>query len=228
MYYEGPTFLLLIAGIALAMWTQFKVKSTYKKFGKVRSQGGLTGAKAAERILAQSGVHGVGVEESGGFLSDHYDPRSRTVRLSPDTFRTNSLAALAVAAHECGHALQHAKGYAPLNFRHALLPVANLGSGALVWIMVLGGLFLGLPPLVDAGIVFFAGAVLFHVVTLPVEFNASSRALAILSNHGYLVGEENAGAKKVLNAAALTYVASATIAVLQLVRLLILRDSMRD
>ncbi len=228
LYFGDFTFLLLIPAIALALWTQFRVKSTYKKFARVRSARGWSGAQVAQRILAQNGLHHVAVEETPGLLSDHYDPRSRTVRLSTDNYRNPSLAALAVAAHECGHALQHAGGYAPLRFRHSLLPAANLGSGALVWIMVLGGLFLGLTPLIDAGILFFSGAVLFHIVTLPVEFNASSRALAILSNHGYLVGEENRGARKVLNAAALTYVASATMAVLQLIRLLILRSSMDD
>ncbi len=227
-FYYDPTIILVLIGILLAMVAQGRVKSAYRKYSQVRSRHGASGATVAQEILRAHGLHDIEVEETTGFLSDHYDPRVRKVRLSSDNYRTNSLAALAVAAHECGHALQHAQGYSPLAWRHALLPVANIGSGPLIWVLVLVGLFAGFPPLVDAGIVFFAGAVLFHVVTLPVEFNASSRAMAILSNRGYLSPDESRGAKAVLNAAALTYVASATVAVLNLVRLLVLRNSMDD
>ena len=227
-FYYDATMLLILPAFVMAIWAQSRVKSTYRRYSQVRSSRGVAGADIAREILQRNGLSNVGVEEVPGVLSDHYDPRSRTVRLSTDNFRNPSLAALAVAAHECGHAIQHATGYAPLRWRHTILPAANLGSGWMVWVLVMAGLFFSYPPLVDAGILFFAGAVVFHIVTLPVEFNASSRALAILSNGGYLVGDENDGARKVLNAAAMTYVASAAMAVLQLARLLILRSSMRD
>ncbi len=228
MFLYDPTYLLLIPAIILAMWSQSRVKSTYAKYSRIRSQRGLSGAQVAERILRDNGIHNVRVEETQGVLSDHYDPTTRTVRLSPHNYRADSLAAVAVAAHECGHAIQHARAYSPLALRSAILPVANIGSSPLIWVLVMAGFLFSFPALIDAGIVFFSGAVLFHLVTLPVEFNASSRALAILSSNGYLATAEQEGARKVLNAAALTYVASATVSVLNLVRLLILRNSMRD
>lgn len=183
----------------------------------------LSGAETARRILSEQGIYDVAVEETGGSLSDHYDPSSKVVRLSSDNFHGHHLAGLAVAAHEVGHAIQHANGYLPLNLRHAILPVANLGS-SLGFPMVIGGMLFSFTSLIDIGILFFAGAVIFQLVTLPVEFNASSRAMAILSQ-GYLAGDEVSSAKKVLNAAAMTYVAAAATAVMQLVHLLLMRGS---
>ena len=161
------------------------------------------------------------VEETSGSLSDHYDPRTKVVRLSSDNFHGHHLAGLAVAAHEVGHAIQHAQGYLPLNVRHAILPVANLGS-SLGFPLIMAGMIFGATGLIDIGILFFAGAVVFQIATLPVEFNASSRAMAILSQ-GYLAGDEVSSAKRVLNAAAMTYVAAAATAVLQLVHMFFLR-----
>ena len=215
-----PFFLI---PIILVGWAQMRVRSAFKKYSQVPSMARLSGAETARRILSEQGIYDVAVEETGGSLSDHYDPSSKVVRLSSDNFHGHHLAGLAVAAHEVGHAIQHANGYLPLNLRHAILPVANLGS-SLGFPMVIGGMLFGFTGLIDIGILFFAGAVIFQLVTLPVEFNASSRAMAILSQ-GYLAGDEVSSAKKVLNAAAMTYVAAAATAVMQLVHLLLMRGS---
>ena len=216
----SPFFLI---PMILVGWAQMRVRSAFKKYNQVPSMARLSGAETARRILSEQGIYDVAVEETGGSLSDHYDPSSKVVRLSSDNFHGHHLAGLAVAAHEVGHAIQHANGYLPLNLRHAILPVANLGS-SLGFPMVLGGMFFGFTGLIDIGILFFAGAVMFQLVTLPVEFNASSRAMVILSQ-GYLAGDEVSSAKKVLNAAAMTYVAAAATAVMQLVHLLFMRGS---
>ena len=216
----SPFFLI---PIILVGWAQMRVRSAFKKYSQVPSMARLSGAETARRILSEQGIYDVAVEETGGSLSDHYDPSSKVVRLSSDNFHGHHLAGLAVAAHEVGHAIQHANGYLPLNLRHAILPVANLGS-SLGFPMVIGGILFGFTGLIDIGILFFAGAVIFQLVTLPVEFNASSRAMAILSQ-GYLAGDEVSSAKKVLNAAAMTYVAAAATAVMQLVHLLLMRGS---
>ena len=216
----SPFFLI---PIILVGWAQMRVRSAFKKYSQVPSMARLSGAETARRILSEQGIYDVAVEETGGSLSDHYDPSSKVVRLSSDNFHGHHLAGLAVAAHEVGHAIQHANGYLPLNLRHAILPVANLGS-SLGFPMVIGGMIFGFTGLIDIGILFFAGAVIFQLVTLPVEFNASSRAMAILSQ-GYLAGDEVSSAKKVLNAAAMTYVAAAATAVMQLVHLLLMRGS---
>ncbi|MBT4979651.1 MAG: zinc metallopeptidase [Gemmatimonadetes bacterium] len=216
----SPFFLI---PIILVGWAQMRVRSAFKKYSQVPSMARLSGAETARRILSEQGIYDVAVEETGGSLSDHYDPSSKVVRLSSDNFHGHHLAGLAVAAHEVGHAIQHANGYLPLNLRHAILPVANLGS-SLGFPMVIGGMLFGFTGLIDIGILFFAGAVIFQLVTLPVEFNASSRAMAILSQ-GYLAGDEVSSAKKVLNAAAMTYVAAAATAVMQLVHLLLMRGS---
>ncbi|HIG53920.1 MAG TPA: zinc metallopeptidase [Candidatus Latescibacteria bacterium] len=212
-----------IIPMVLVGWAQMRVRSAFKKYSQVPSMARLSGAETARRILSEQGIYDVAVEETGGSLSDHYDPRAKVVRLSSDNFHGHHLAGLAVAAHEVGHAMQHANGYLPLNLRHAILPVANLGS-SLGFPMVIGGMLFGFTGLIDIGIMFFAGAVIFQLVTLPVEFNASSRAMAILSQ-GYLAGDEVSSAKKVLNAAAMTYVAAAATAVMQLVHLLLMRGS---
>ena len=216
----SPFFLI---PIILVGWAQMRVRSAFKKYSQVPSMARLSGAETARRILSEPGIYDVAVEETDGSLSDHYDPSSKVVRLSSDNFHGHHLAGLAVAAHEVGHAIQHANGYLPLNLRHAILPVANLGS-SLGFPMVIGGMIFGFTGLIDIGILFFAGAVIFQLVTLPVEFNASSRAMAILSQ-GYLAGDEVSSAKKVLNAAAMTYVAAAATAVMQLVHLLLMRGS---
>ena len=190
--------------------------------GTVRSSMGMTGAQIAQRLLQQNGIYDVDVEQVGGTLSDHYDSRAKKVRLSTDVYNSSSLAAISVAAHETGHAIQHATDYAPLSIRQSLFPVASIGSSWGFWLFVIG-MFVAIEPLQTIGIILFAGAVAFQIVTLPVEFNASSRAMAQLSNGGYLRTDEINGAKKVLNAAALTYVAAAAMAILNLIRLLILR-----
>ena len=216
----SPFFLI---PMILVGWAQMRVRGAFKKYSQVPSMARLSGAETARRILSEQGIYDVAVEETGGSLSDHYDPSSKVVRLSSDNFHGHHLAGLAVAAHEVGHAIQHANGYLPLNLRHAILPVANLGS-SLGFPMVIGGMLFGFTGLIDIGILFFAGAVIFQLVTLPVEFNASSRAMVILSQ-GYLAGDEVSSAKKVLNAAAMTYVAAAATAVMQLVHLLFMRGS---
>ena len=221
-FFWDPTMILLIPAIILALWAQMRVSSTYKKYTQVASTQGITGERAAKYLLERNGIADVGVEAVEGKLSDHYDPKSKTVRLSVDNYRGKSLSALAIAAHEVGHAIQDNTGYMPLKVRHTILPATNLGSMAAFPLFIIGMLF-STPMLMDIGIVLFAGVVIFHFVTLPVEYNASSRALAQLGDNGMLVEEEIRGAKKVLNAAALTYVAATAVALIHLIRMLILR-----
>jgi Zn-dependent membrane protease YugP len=216
-------FILLIPAVILAIWAQMRVSSTYTKYKKVASAQGITGAKAAEYLLNQNGLFDVKIESIEGQLSDHYDPRSKILRLSLDNYRGHSLAAIAVAAHEVGHAIQHHTAYTPLQIRHAILPVVNFGSGAALPLFLIGLFIPSLKILMDIGIIFFAGVVLFHFVTLPVEFNASNRALKQLASRGMLLEQEVSGARKVLSAAALTYVAAAAVALIHLIRLLLIR-----
>ncbi len=223
-YFWDPTMILLIPAIILAIWAQMRVSSTYSKYSKVSSARGATGAETAKFLLEHNDLPDVKIEAVKGKLSDHYDPRSNTVRLSTDNYRGRSLSAIAVAAHEVGHAIQHGTGYIPLKIRHSILPATNLGSWAAFPLFIIGFLF-NTPLLMDIGIILFAGVVIFHFVTLPVEFNASHRALAQLSSNGMLVEDEMRGARKVLNAAALTYVAATAVALIHLVRLLILRGN---
>ncbi len=224
LFFWDPTMILLIPAIILAIWAQMRVSSTYSKYSKISSTRGATGAEIAKILLEHNGLPDVKIEAVKGKLSDHYDPRSNTVRLSTDNYRGRSLSAVAVAAHEVGHAIQHGTGYIPLKIRHSILPATNLGSWAAFPLFIIGFLF-NTPLLMDIGIILFAGVVVFHFVTLPVEFNASHRALAQLSSYGMLVEEEVMGARKVLNAAALTYVAATAVALIHLVRLLILRGN---
>jgi len=217
-----PTFLLLIPAILLALWAQHLVKSTFNKYSKVPAGVGMTGGVMAEQLLSDSGLNDVEIEEVEGKLTDHYNPRTRKLRLSTSISRSRSVAALGVAAHEVGHAIQHRMAYTAFQIRQGIYPVANLGSTLAFPLFFIGFLFTS-PKLMDLGIILFSGAVLFQVVTLPVEFNASSRALALLQSRGYLAEEEVGQAKKVLRAAALTYVAATAVAVLHLLRLLILR-----
>ena len=229
MYYPyfDSTMIVLIPDIILAMYAQSKVKSTYEKYVRIASQKGYTGAEAARAILDRNGLTDVRIEHIRGTLSDHYDPRTRVLRLSDMVYRGNSISSSAIAAHEVGHAIQHARDYAPLRFRNAIVPVVNFASN-LSWLFILAGLFLSFTGLIDIGIILFTGSVVFQIVTLPVEFNASSRALDELESVGVLTREEIPHSKKVLDAAALTYVAATATAVAQLVRLLLLRERSRD
>ena len=221
-YGFDSTYLLVLIGAVLCIWAQMRVKSTYKKYARVRSRSGMTGAQAAQRILQLSGIYDVRIEHVSGELTDHYDPSKKVLRLSDSVYSSDSIAAIGVAAHECGHAVQHDKGYAPLNFRTALVPVANIGSRVGIPIIILGAILSMNQFLIHIGIWVFALAVLFQLVTLPVEYNASGRALAMLGNYGMLAQDEVKGCRKVLSAAALTYVAAAATAVLQLLRLILL------
>ena len=219
-------FIYLAIIILIPIYAQMKVKSTYKKYSKVSASSGMSGAETARAILDQNGLFNVRVEETPGMLSDHYDPRDKTVRLSSDNYHGHSVAGVAVAAHEVGHAIQDKEAYAFLRFRHALVPVANFGSN-ISWILILIGMLASIPGLLLAGIVFMAAAVLFQVITLPVEFNASSRAMDQLVSAGVIRNDEERETKKVLSAAAMTYVAAALVAVLELVRLLLMYTGMR-
>src|SRR5690625_6878 len=207
--------------LILPLWAQSKVKGTYKKYSQIQTSSQLTGAEVARKSLNDNGLFDVSIEQTEGVLSDHYDPREKVVRLSPDIYNGRSMASSAVAAHEVGHAIQDAEEYAFLNFRTALVPVANLGSN-MSFILILAGLFLGLANLILFGIIFMAAAVLFQLVTLPVEFNASSRAMDQLVATGIIRNNEERETKKVLNAAALTYVAAAVVAVLELMRFILI------
>ena len=219
-----PSYLLLIPGMILMFWAQNRVQSTYHKYSQVRSTMGMTGAQVAQEILNRMGVHNVQIEQVSGQLTDHYDPSAKKVRLSEGVYGSNSLAAAAVAAHECGHVLQDVQGYKAMNLRASLVPAANLGSNIGPMLVVVGvvlgsagGIF------INIGIALFLAVILFHIVTLPVEFDASNRALKLINEFGILQGEENRAAKKVLDAAALTYVATALYSVLQLIQLLMMR-----
>ena len=223
-YYYGfdPLYFLILISVVIAMVAQYKVKSTYSKYSRVRSDLGLTGAQAAQKILNMNGIYDVSIQHIAGDLTDNYNPRNKVLSLSDAVYNSTSIAAIGVAAHECGHAIQHDVGYAPLLIRNTIAPVVNIAS-SLSWIFIAAGLFFGMSPtLIDVGIIMFSLAVLFELITLPVEFNASGRALTILSDSGMLYPDETAGAKKDLSAAAMTYVASALTAVLQLLRLIML------
>ncbi len=216
------TILLLIPAILLSIYAQWKISSSYKRYSKIRSQSGLTGAQAARELLNRNGLYDVRVELIGGKLSDHYDPRTRIISLSQDVYQGSSLSSLAVAAHETGHALQHASAYVPMTLRSSFVPVANLGSGAGPILIMLGLFIPSYGWLLEFGILAFSFAVLFQIITLPVEFNASNRALALLQEGNMLGSEEIRGARTVLNAAALTYVAAALAAVLTLMRFILI------
>ena len=219
-----PTYFLVLIGAVICLIASAGVKSTYSKYSRYRSMSNMTGAQAAERILNSAGIYDVSIRHVSGDLTDHYDPRNKTLNLSDSVYSSTSVAAVGVAAHECGHAIQHQKNYAPLTIRGALVPVANFGS-TISWPLILIGLFFTSNTgtlLINLGILCFSFAVIFQLVTLPVEFNASRRALKILGNTGILNSEELPMTRKVLKAAALTYVASSAAAILQLLRLVIL------
>lgn len=228
-FYFDPTYILIIIGVIICSIASMRVKSTFSQYSGMRNHMGQTGAQAAERVLHGAGIYDVRIERVAGNLTDHYDPRNKVLRLSDATYGQCSVAAVGVAAHECGHAIQHARGYAPLQFRSVLVPVANFGS-MIAWPLIVLGLFINSQSsalLINIGILAFSLAVLFQLVTLPVEYNASGRAVRILAETGMMQGEEIVATKKVLNAAALTYVASAAAAILQLVRILILTGGRR-
>lgn len=221
-----PTLIILLPAILFTMYAQFKVTSTTSRYFRVNSSRGYTGEQVARKILDSNGLYKVSIEMVRGRLSDHYDPRSNVVRLSQDVYYGTSITSIAVAAHECGHAIQHAKGYAPLNFRSALVPVVNFASNMSWFLIFLGFMFRG--PLLQIGILLFAVSVLFQIVTLPVEFNASNRAIVQMSNLGIVEGKEAGQSRQVLTAAALTYVAAALTSVLQLLRLLAIANRDND
>ncbi|MGN0376540.1 MAG: zinc metallopeptidase [Suilimivivens sp.] len=230
-----PTYILVIIGALLCMLASSCVNNTYNKYSRVRCRSGMTGAEAADRILRMSGINDVQIQHVSGNLTDHYDPRNKVLRLSDSVYGSMSVAAIGVAAHECGHAVQHQKGYLPLKIRSALVPAANLGSRLGLPLVILGlilGIGFELPgggyfSLAEIGVWVFSLAVLFQIVTLPVEFNASGRALKMLGGYGIMSDDEVDDCKRVLGAAALTYVAAAASAILQLLRLLLISGRRR-
>ncbi|SFB26793.1 zinc metallopeptidase [Clostridium frigidicarnis] len=221
MFYYDSTYLLLIPAMIISAWAQFKVSATFEKYSKVYSSKGLSGAEVARMLLDNNGLYNVPIEVTGGKLSDHYDPTRQILRLSNDVYYGNSVASLGVAAHEVGHAIQHKTAYKPLILRNSIVPIVNLGS-SMSWVLFIAGLILSIQPLITIGILLFSGVVVFQLVTLPVEFDASARALKELGSRGILYNEEVKGAKKVLDAAALTYVAATIMAISQLLRLIAL------
>lgn len=225
-YFSDYTWLLIIPGVLVALFAQSKVKSAFSRYNEIRSCSGIPASVAARRMLDMNGLHDVPVNLMQGSLTDNYNPKSRTLNLSQSVHDSASLAALGVAAHEVGHAVQHSTRYAPMGIRSVLVPVANIGTYA-AWPLLILGLVMSMQPLVWAGVVVFGFAVLFQLVTLPVEYNASRRGLAMLRDGGFLADEEVAGARKVLSAAALTYLAATLMAILQFLRLFILASGSR-
>ena len=229
MFYFDPTYIFVLVGLIICLAASAKMRSTFSKYSRVRNHWGMTGREAAEQVLHRAGIYDVRVEHISGNLTDHYDPRSKVLRLSDATYNSTSMAAVGVAAHECGHAVQHATGYVPLKLRSSLVPAANFGS-SIAWPLILIGLLINGQSsalFLNLGILAFSLAVLFQIVTLPVEFNASSRALHLLSGNGMLYEDEVRSVRKVLTAAALTYVAGAASAILQLLRIIVLSNSRR-
>lgn len=228
-YYWDPTYILVVIGAVICMIASARVKGTFNKYSQLRSMSGMNGAQVAQRVLQAAGIYDVQVCHVSGSLTDHYDPRTKTVNLSDPVYNATSVAALGVAAHECGHAIQHAKSYAPLSIRSALVPIANFGS-MLAWPVILIGLLFNTRSsglIIDIGILLFSAAVLFQLVTLPVEFDASRRALVMLRTQGILADDELRYTRRVLKSAALTYVASAAAAILQLLRIILITNGRR-
>ncbi|NEZ46010.1 zinc metallopeptidase [Clostridium niameyense] len=221
MFYYDSTMLILIPALLISVWAQFKVSSSFDKYSRMSTMNGYTGAQVARMLLDSKGLYNVPVELIGGKLTDHYDPTRRVMRLSKEVYYGKSVASIGVAAHETGHAIQHLESYSPLMIRNSIVPVVNFSSSA-SWILFFIGILFQVPSLTRFGIVLFTAVVLFQLITLPVEFNASSRALMLLKNQGILYENEVNGAKKVLQAAAMTYVAAAMTAISQLLRLIIL------
>ncbi len=226
-FYDYYYLILVVPAILISLYAQMKVTSTYKKYSQVLSQNAKTATQVTRMILDMNGLQSVKIESVSGKLSDHYDPRANVIRLSDSVRSDISVASIGVAAHEAGHAIQHAQGYTPIKLRNAILPVANIGSKLSIPLILLG-IILSFEPLVTVGIVAFSAVLLFQVVTLPVEFNASRRALMTLSQNNILKGEELSGAKRVLSAAALTYVAAVLVSLAQLLRLLLINRNRRN
>ena len=228
-YYWDPTYILVVIGAVICMIAAARVNGTFNKYSQLSSMSGMNGAQVAQRVLQAAGIYDVQVRHVSGSLTDHYDPRTKTVNLSDPVYNATSVAALGVAAHECGHAIQHAKSYAPLSIRSALVPIANFGS-MLAWPVILIGLLFNTRSsglIIDIGILLFSAAVLFQLVTLPVEFDASRRALVMLRTQGILADDELRYTRRVLKSAALTYVASAAAAILQLLRIILITNGRR-
>ena len=228
-YYWDPTYILVVIGAVICMIASARVKGTFNKYSQLRSMSGMNGAQVAQRVLQAAGIYDVQVRHVSGSLTDHYDPRTKTVNLSDPVYNATSVAALGVAAHECGHAIQHAKSYAPLSIRSALVPIANFGS-MLAWPVILIGLLFNTRSsglIIDIGILLFSAAVLFQLVTLPVEFDASRRALVMLRTQGILADDELKYTRRVLKSAALTFVASAAAAILPLLRIILITNGRR-
>jgi hypothetical protein len=225
-FYWDSTMILLIPAILFTMYAQSRISGTFRKYSRVPSKNGYTARDVARKVLDMNGLTNVRIERVRGNLTDHYDPRKQVLRLSDSVHGSTSIAAIGVAAHEAGHAVQHSTGYIPLLMRNTIAPIAGFGSN-LSWILILAGLLMNWFELIQAGIVFFLAVVIFQLITLPVEFNASKRAIALLSEGGIITGQEIGPARKVLNAAALTYVAAALTAVLQLLRFILLANRRR-
>ena len=220
MFFWDPTFILLVPAIILAVWAQHRVRGAFAAWSEIETSRRITGAQAAEAILA-SRVLPVKIERISGNLTDHYDPRKKVLRLSQNVYDSTSVAAVGIAAHECGHAIQHGKGYSPLAIRNAIVPIVSIGSNLAIPLFIIGIIF-SLPVLIKVGIFMFGGAVIFHLITLPVEYDASHRALDVLNNMQILSPDELIGAREVLNAAAMTYVAAALMAIMNLMRLILI------
>ncbi len=227
LYYDSYYLVLVLPAILIAMAAQIMVKTTFRRYASVFSRRGQTAAQVARQILDDNGLQAVRLERVSGDLTDHYDPKANVIRLSDSVYNSASVASIGVAAHEAGHAVQHAVGYVPIKLRNAVLPVANIGSAAAMPIIVIG-LLLSFEPLVSIGILLFSALVLFQLITLPVEFNASRRALATLRDSRILEGKELSGARRVLSAAAMTYVAAVLVSAMQLLRLVLLTNRRRD
>lgn len=222
-----PTIIILLPTIILTIYAQGKVKSSFAKYLGVPTQRGYTGVQVARNLLDQNGLHDIPIEIARGRLTDHYDPRNKVLRLSEEVYQGKSIASVSVAAHEVGHAIQHANGYAPLSFRNAIFPLARFGSSTAWYFIIIGLLIPNMVGLLDIGILLFSAAVVFQLVTLPVEFNASNRALKLLDANHFIMEDEKQGAHSVLKAAALTYIAAMAAGIAQLLRLIILRNNRR-
>lgn len=227
IWYDYYYLILVVPAIILSVIAQFSVKSTYRRMSRVRNSRNITGADAAARVLSYYGINNVRIEPINGELSDHYDPRTNVIRLSSKVFSGSSIAAVGIACHEAGHAAQHAENYSPIKARNAILPFANIGSSAGIWLAIIG-YFLNFGILIDIGIILFAAVVLFQLVTLPIEFNASSRAMMVINETGMLNTEEQKGTRKVLTAAAMTYVAALIVSIMSLLRLILRFRSRND
>ncbi len=227
MYFDMTYVIFVLPALLLAMWAQTKVTTTFNRYSKIATQRGLTGHDAARMILDANGLQSVRIERVAGNLTDHYDPKNNVIRLSDNVYAQNSVGAVGVAAHEAGHAVQHSEGYMPIKIRNSIIPAANIGS-YLAFPLALLGILVANDLLINTGIILFSAVVLFQLVTLPVEFNASNRAVAVLGGDAFLTGQEVRGVKKVLSAAAMTYVAAAATAIMNLVRLLVLANRNRD